>query len=209
MNKQVNLSRLSRKNYKKMVEFNEQYHKYLVDGLKVIPSVSELVKFATNENYKGIPQFILEKAADFGSEIHSAIELYLTKGEETIYFDDKLKNSYEEFMRLKDEFIGKTNIIEQIVSYKDRYAGRIDLLSGTNLIDFKTNAKYDEKLDTHLKWQLGYYKLALNQIGLNVDKCYCLYLPKTGKGKWVEIAPIEEYELLRNLNDYEQRARDY
>ena len=182
-------------------------HEYLKDNLTIIPSVSQLVKFATGENYDGVPSNILQAAADFGTEIHDAIQNYLEYGVEPMFFDEKMVNSYDNFIALKDEHIGMENIIEKQIDYEERYAGRIDLLSGETLIDFKTNAKFDDKLKAHLEWQLGYYKLALEK-DHKVSSCYCLYLPKKGKGKWVEITPKSEYELLKNLDLYEQTTSD-
>lgn len=183
-------------------------HAYLKDNLTIVPSVSQLVRYATDENYDGIPLSILNAAADFGTEIHEAIQNYLQDGTESVFFDEKLNNAYQQFLQLKDEHIGKDNLIEQQIDYEERYAGRIDLLSDGVLIDFKTNYRFDDKLKSHLEWQLGYYKLALEKMGRTVSSCYCLWLPKKGKGRWEEIEPKSEYELLKNLELYEQATSD-
>lgn len=191
-----------------MITVNEN-HEYLKDNLIVIPSVSQLVQYATGEDYSNIPPHILANAAEFGTTIHDAIEDYLTDGTETQFYDDKLNNSWSEFMRLKDEYIGKENVIETQIDFEEKYAGRIDLLSGTTLIDFKTNAKFDDSLEKHLEWQLGYYKLALVRMGYRVSECYCLYLPKKGQGMWVPIEPKPEIKLKANYDNYVKSKRDF
>lgn len=187
-----------------MVSFVEDGHKYLKDNLVIIPSVSELVKYATGENYWGIPRFVLEKAASFGTDIHNAIERLLIDGEDTEFLLPNYQNAFNEFKRLKDEHIKGELKIETMLDYDERYAGRCDLIADDILIDYKTNTSFDEKLQTHLEWQMGFYKLALESKGIKISKCFALWLPKKGSGKWLEISPVESEKLLKVLEDYEK-----
>lgn len=182
-----------------MIEFIEDCHIYLNDGV-IIPSVSELVSFATKKDFTNIPCEVLKKAQEYGTALHDAIYKLITSGEVEKFDDIRLKYGLEEFLRLKDEYI-KDPICERIVSYKGRYAGRYDCLSCGILIDYKTNYKPDIE---SLEWQMGFYKMAIEETGQSVFKCMCLWLPKGKVGDWIEIKPREKKECLKVLEDYEQ-----
>lgn len=180
------------------IEFIEENHLYLADGV-IIPSVSELLKFKFPDKYKGIPERILSEKAEFGTNIHKAIE----------NFENGLKTSltafeeitFDEYLKIKEKY--KLNVIEQeqMICYEGRYAGRLDMIADVNyyrcLIDIKTTAKLDKE---SLAYQLGFYKLAYRK---PIEKCYCLWLPKKDLGQLVEIVPKSKKELLEVLKDYE------
>ncbi len=182
-----------------MIEYLEDEHLYLANGV-IIPSVSRLVEFATGDDYSIIPSYILKNACDFGTDIHEAIQNYLEQGIKPEFTEPYRSLAFNEFLRLYKEFIDYP-ICEAMIDYKERYAGRIDCLNGDILIDFKTNTNLNIP---HLEWQLGYYKLALEEQGYEVNKCKCLWLPKRKSGKWVDINPKSKEECLRNLKEYEE-----
>ena len=66
----------------KTIEFIEDSHQYLCDGV-LIPSVSELIRFKFTDAYKGIPEKILKKKASYGTKVHDYIERFI-KGEFTL-----------------------------------------------------------------------------------------------------------------------------
>lgn len=187
-----------------MINYYENGHKYLKHNLTIIPSVSELVQFATKENFWGIPESVLKKAGEFGTDIHTAIESNLLDEKEPDFLLPNYQNAWQCFLDLKDIIEGAIDM-EQIITYQERYAGRYDLLLKDKkiLIDFKTNSKYDDKLHQHLRWQMGYYNLGLKEQGIEVEKNYCMWLAKKGKGKLVEIDVVQEKDLVRNLEEYE------
>lgn len=98
--------------------------------------------------------------------------------------------------------------MEQIVSYKKRYCGRLDclVLKGKKnyLIDFKTNTKIDL---AHLQLQLGFYKLALAEQHIHVSKCLCLHIPKGRGASWHAITVSSKKSLLKILEDYENQKK--
>ena len=53
--------------------FYEQGHVYEVDGVK-LPSVSEIIRFLSREEYSDINQYTLDNAAERGTAIHKATE---------------------------------------------------------------------------------------------------------------------------------------
>lgn len=192
-----------------MIEFIEDEHIYLNDGV-IVPSVSQLVKYATGEDFSNIPYQTLKNACDFGSDIHLAIQMYLTDVKDKEFqdpWDDPYRRlAFKEFKRLYAEEIDKDNVLcEQITSYKGRYVGTYDCLSNTTLIDFKTNTNINIP---HLEWQLGLYKLALESLGQEVKKTMCLWLPKRKSGKWVEISAKSKEECLKILEDYEEENNE-
>lgn len=175
-----------------MIEFVENGHLYLYNGV-IIPSVSLILsetKF--KDKYKGVPIWILENKAEYGTRIHLLIELYEKK---EIY---SLKNVYEElslnqYVRLKEQYKIKVLEQEKIVCYKGLYAGRFDMIAEVNgitsLIDIKTTSRLDKN---YVSWQLSLYELAS---GKKFDKFYCLWLPKGGISKLVEIEKVKEKDL--------------
>ena len=65
-----------------------------------------------------------------------------------------------------------------------------------SLIDIKTTAELDME---YLSWQLSFYELAY---GSKFKKLYCLWLPKRGLGKLVEIKRKPKKELLKVLERF-------
>lgn len=186
------------------VIFHDPSHTYFVEGRK-IPSVSELVDYALGYGYDGVPDYILEKAAQHGTRVHDAIERYLQKKE-----NDGLplvaEWSLEEYKELEKLYGIKPIAIEELVHFDGRYAGRYDLLAYVNrkrtLIDHKTVAELDKE---RLRWQLGYYKLARENMypEEKIDAVAGIWLPKEKKGVYVKIRQVAKAKLLENLERYE------
>lgn len=192
-----------------MLEYIEETHTYLYDGI-IIPSVSEILhKYIFKDKYKGIPEYILKNKAEYGTQVHKAIETL----EEIGTF--KVQNIYQElsieqYIKLKEK--NNIQVLEQekMVCYKGIYAGRFDMIANINeelcLVDIKTTAQLDKE---YLSWQLSLYELA---DGRKFDKFYCLWLPKKGLGKLVEIErkDIKEIEkLLEEIEKNEIQSRRY
>ncbi len=167
---------------KKSIEFIEDTHQYLLDG-QLIPSVSELVRYALNEDLSNVPEDVLKKASEFGTSKHDLIEDYELSGLEE---DDEI-GTIAQWKAIKE--LNNIQIIDsEKIIYTDDYAGRYDLLAFVDdeiaLIDIKTNRVYPKD---HLECQLGFYKYALK----DVKKCYCLWLNKS-KGEW-EFKKVDEF----------------
>ena len=64
------------------LEFDEETHTYLVDGI-IVPSVTQLLKDQFQHKYDGVPEEVLKRASQRGTEVHEAIERYIKTGEET------------------------------------------------------------------------------------------------------------------------------
>lgn len=172
-----------------MVEYIEESHTYLVDGI-IVPSVTQLLQFKFPEKYKGVPESVLNSKAEYGTKVHKLIEILNSENcfkpviEAVKEFDYIIANSLEQYTKIfsnnKIAPISQENIV-----YNDRVAGRYDLLAEVNgdisLCDIKTTATLDKD---YLSWQLSIY----NYLGkLNVKKLYAIWLPKKDLGKLVEV----------------------
>lgn len=184
-----------------MIEFNSDLHQYTVDG-KILPSVSEIIKRILPGQYDSIPEFVLQKAAEFGTDVHSMIEIYNEHGLYLPAEDDRKNHCLDEWIRLKEGITIKSS--EMMVNYKDIYCGTFDALAEidgqTVLMDYKTTSKVHTE---HLTLQLNLYRLAYeNLYKRKVDRLIGVWLPKTAKGKLVEcdLIPDEELEELINGN---------
>ena len=181
--------------------FDEADHTYTIHG-KLIPSVSLIVGLILGDNYKGIPMQILNKAAEFGTDVHKFIELY----NETCIIeyggDYKKLHCVNEWIRLSEEF-DKIIESEQSVHYDDLYAGTFDsiALKGNKrvLLDYKTTNKFHEERVT---LQLNLYRLAYRWLtGKKVDELCAVWLPKHGRGKLIYLDILDEVELLEEVKE--------
>lgn len=137
------------------IKFDENLHKYTVDGKEVISVTQLLQKHKITPSYDAVDKELLRVASERGTLIHEEVENWIKNGEngfteEAYYICDYLKD---------DSFYGSDILSEQMVA-NDIVAGRFDLLypnGGHKLVlaDIKTgNTK-------HLygwSWQLSLYK---------------------------------------------------
>ncbi len=197
-----------------MIEFIEETHTYLYDGM-IIPSVSEILHFIFPKKYEGVDLATLNKKAEYGSKVHESIEHYenirVQKGLEKAYLDTVHKLELDEnqifslrqYIRLKD--FKQINVItqEQMINYNDDYAGRFDMIARVkgklSLCDIKTTAQLDKE---YLSWQLSLYEFAYMCMyhTKQFDKLYAIWLPKRGYGELVEIKRKSTGEILEILN---------
>lgn len=187
-----------------MLEFIEKEHLYLYEGV-IIPSVSEILAFIFPNKYEGIPKWILENKAEYGTLVHKLCEeLDLGKSFEELKqeydFNYIIEASLKQHLKLKEKYNIEPISMEKRVCYQGLYAGTYDLEANINdefsLIDRKTTAELDKE---YLSWQLSFYELAS---GKTYDKFYVEWLPKKELGQVVEIERKTKKELLKVLDDY-------
>lgn len=183
-----------------MIEFIEDGHIYLKDGM-IVPSVSEILDFIFPNKYSGIPNWVLENKANYGTTVHYSIEC-LESNKELPKLNLYQELSLNEYKRLKEKYKIKVIAQEQMVSYKYEYAGRLDMVAFVDgkksLVDIKTTASLDKE---SLSWQLSLYELAY---GLQFEEMYCLWLPKNGIGQLVKIERKTKKEILKKLEEYKK-----
>ena len=198
-----------------MITFLEEPHIYLVDGV-ITPSVSEILHFIFPDKYKGVDKKTLNKKAEYGTTIHESIEMYENNLKEMFYedaFEDTIHEkkltyiqeaSLKQYLKLKKENEIKVIEQEQMIHYKDKYAGRFDMIAQVGsdmcLCDIKTTAELDIE---YLSWQLSLYEFAY---GKKFDRLYAIWLPKKELGKLVEIKRKKESEILKLIENYEDNS---
>lgn len=190
------------------LEYIDEIHQYLVDGL-CIPSITQLIKVKFGNKYKDVSPEVLKKAANKGTEMHEAIELYELEGKESDI--PELRN----YKFLKKHY--KWEVLKSeipIILFKDGQpiaAGRLDQViqiddkKGIN--DLKRTSVFDKNyvaLQTNL-YRIGYQQSYDEQIdfvsGLhlrdNTRKFYKLPVNE----EYAE-SVIEEYLTKKKLDEY-------
>lgn len=185
------------------LEFVEETHTYLYDGV-IIPSVSEIIRFAFPDAYKGIPADKLKAKADYGTKVHQLVEEFasgkISMDEiKSKKIDPNIKIAVEQFELLRKKWVFYIKSMEQMVCYKGKYAGTYDIKTEDNLIiDLKTTSLIHEDW---LALQLGLYYLAC---GIRQEFGYCIWLPKQKCAQVKEIKVKTWEECLEILKSYEQ-----
>ena len=183
-----------------VVEYIEETHQYLIDGI-LVPSVTHILSSILPNKYADVPKSILNNKADFGTHVHNAVQNNDPTGLTMLE-----KMCFQEWERIRDKFYINPIEQEQIVHYKNVYAGRFDMVADVNyyrcLIDIKTTATLDSEA---LSWQLGMYKMAY---GKPIENTYCLWLPKKGVGELRLIIPKTEKEILKKLYELGYTEKD-
>lgn len=172
-----------------MITFDRDSHTYTNESGVRIPSVTQILGWLYPEKYANVPQMILNDAADFGNKIHEWVEEYAMTGKKK-RADAYTKLSTTQAVELICLHDFHAERCEQIISYQNHYAGMFDMY-GTmegipTLIDIKTTAQMDQ---AYLEWQLGMYKVALEEEGIPVDQTYCFWLPRGSLAKMIRIEP--------------------
>lgn len=171
------------------VAFDKAAHKYTntLDGRQYRGITSTLVHRVNPGKYDGIPQHIMEQAAERGSQIHEELEL--------VDWLDAPPRSQEakNYVRLKERYGLRPVANEHTVSDLEHYATNIDVVydggDGTvDLADFKTTSKFDRD---SVSWQLSIcaYLLELNNPGLRVGKLYGIWL----RGDIAELIAVDRH----------------
>ena len=187
----------------KKIEFIEETHTYLLDGV-IIPSVSEII---SDDTYASIPPHILENAAKRGSAVHLATEM-IDKGKKP-----KLDSTFAEwvcqYLLFQKEHDITFDEMEQIVFTED-YAGTFDRIlynaDSVTIVDIKTTSKlYVDKIAI----QLGAYAYAHNYMNNGDYKNYKGAVIWLRKDSWqyVEITPNVD-GFLAKLEEWKARQPD-
>ena len=200
------------------VEFFEDTHEYLVDGIQV-PSVTTLIKKIIPGKYDDVNPAILKKKAEYGTKGHKCIEeidKYMMDNEEALDYIRELRANNEinkdleislrEYIRLRNKYQMEAIANEMVVYYKNEFVGTLDkiaLINGLkNLIDIKFTAELDKE---YLSWQLGMYRMAYKWLyGEDLEISKCLWLPKKKLGQLADIIPKTEEEILKKLEELKE-----
>lgn len=183
-----------------MIEFIEEEHIYLIDGI-IVPSVTQILQKIFPEKYKGVPESVLNKKAEYGTDLHKYIEVIEKKKPKKPmayikrYFDPDIyqEESIRQYLKLKEQYNIQVLESEKVVAYENKYGGTLDIKAIVNgklaIIDIKTTSELDKEW---VSWQNSYYELADEP----VEELYCLWLPKGHLGKLEKVEKIDKNLLL-------------
>lgn len=177
------------------LEFDEETHQYIVDGI-CVPSITQIMQIKFKNKYDGIPKAVLDNAGRRGTAIHKEIELYEQLGQLSEYESQELKDY--KFLKRMYNFECKQNEVPIILFIDDEPvgAGRLDMVldidNKLGLADIKTTSSLDKE---YLAYQLNLYKIGYEKCyGQKIDFLKGIHL-KNGKRKFVDIPINEEMAL--------------
>ena len=124
----------------KVLTFDEGPHEYRLNGI-LIPSVTQVL--SVFDSYAGVPANILAEAADRGTAVHRATELYDADDLDFGSLDDALIGYVEAWMKFLDDKKPELVAIEKRTYHpKMGYAGTLDrelILDGfLSVLDIKS-----------------------------------------------------------------------
>lgn len=140
--------------------FDPQNHVYKLNDV-TIPSVTQLMKPISRYKYRDIDEETLNRAAQRGTQVHSAIEFYDRYGLDE--YQGEARPYFEAYLSWHKKYQPRIIANEQPTWHRYlRYAGTVDLLADIGgkytLVDFKTTAALNDMLVTV---QLEAYRRAL------------------------------------------------
>jgi len=193
------------------VVFTEDPHRYVLDGERELLGITTLLrKHGLSPDYTGIPQDVLEHAADLGSQAHKAIEAYC---EGLPVTETPLIKS---FKKLKLDIV----TTEYLVTDFSTVASSIDLLAKVDehtvdIIDMKRTSTVHKE---SVSWQCSIYAYLFETMNpdIKVRNLYCLPIKKgntddIAKDKCdalVELERISEWDV-RTLIECESAGLKY
>lgn len=180
------------------VVFKEAEHEYWL-GEKQLSGVTGILHamlFA--DKYKGIPQAVLDKAAERGHNIHN--DCY--RVDSPFGFEPEYRES-SNFLKILKENNLKSLAYEYVVSDEERIASAIDCVflqkRSIILADIKTTTELDED---YVGWQLSVYAWLFEKInGIKVKALYGVWL----RGEAYRFVPVKRHsvkEVEKLISDY-------
>lgn len=184
---------------KSPVIFSEANHSYTIEGRQLSGVTSILSAVIFHDKYEGIPQHVLDTAAQRGTEIHArCAEIDLFDSTEASAYDrPEVKN----YIKLKAQHGIEVIANEYLVSDEQQVATMIDAVDAEgNLYDIKTTAQLDTE---YLSWQLsiGAYLFELQNPELQVGRLYGIWL-RGDRAELVEVERRSAEEVRELLLDY-------
>lgn len=173
-----------RLNYNQQVEFFEDSHTYVTKDGALLRGITGIIsKMLFPDKYSNIPQHILDKAAEYGTKIHSACQ-----ANDMFEVSDCIEVENYSLLKKENNLVPIGN--EYLVSDNERIATMIDNVfwasaNSVHLGDIKTTSVLDTQ---SLSWQLSIcaYLFELQNPHIRVDKLYGIWL-RRDKSKLVEV----------------------
>ena len=190
---------------KSQVVFNPDEHTYMLGDKELSGITSVISRQLFPDKYRDVPEYVLRKAAERGTMIHSICELVDDMG---ITHDSDEAQGYKE---LKDDWGLRYECSEYLVSDNEDYASCIDKVYRENETDFtlgdiKTTYVLDKE---SVRWQLSIYAylFELQNPGCNAVRLIGIWL----RGKKHEIVEVERIpsEVVMNLLKCDSEGRQF
>jgi hypothetical protein len=186
--------------------FFHNSHQYLLTQKTAtinLPSVTQIIRFISNEFYGQIDPVTLHKAADRGTRVHEAIEL-IDQGIWTPIEDDTA-GYIEAYQRWKTEWEPDIIATEWRGYHRTMlYAGTVDkvvrlpkLGEGMAIVDLKTSSTYIPLLvDIQLA---GYAQMIESWPGMKIDSTWGLQLKADGSYKFHRTQELNRMKTYFNM----------
>ena len=186
--------------YKSQAVFDEEKHKYYLDGRELISTTQLMKKHNLGADYSSVNEELLTKSASYGTLIHKELELFIKKDE--VSFTQEVEN-FE--MWIKENQLENNMIASELMVNNDLVAGTIDFIYEANeelvIADFKTTSQVHKEA---VSWQLSIYRELL---GMEIKKGVCFHL-KGGLFEVIDI-PLKTKEEVERLFDAERKGEIY
>lgn len=181
------------------IEFFPEEHIYLVDGVET-PSVTTILSYLTDTEYREINPAVLEQAAKRGTFVHEACEIldYGADPEEVPYEWAGYIKAYKDFLRdYKPDWMGIEKPVAYVSVYNGWYVGTLDRIGKidgkTAIVDIKTLSSPTKISKFAVCSQTVAYSLAVwHSEGIDVQERYALYLGKDGDYTLLKCREYEE-----------------
>ena len=188
-----------------VLEYDDATHTYYVNGV-IVPSVTQIVKFAYPNTYKDIEPRVLERARQLGVKMHKDIEDY-EKGLQVEHSEE-----LDSYVKLKSfiKWEVKHSEIPIIIYDKEKplCAGRIDQI--INIADEWYVNDLKRTKDVHFKnltLQLSLYAIGYEQCyGKSIRGGYCSHLKKD-VGEFISIK-LDKKKAIEKCLEYVKQIDD-
>lgn len=181
-----------------IVEFLEEQHIYLVDGI-LVPCVSNILAYKFSD-YTGVSREVLQRASEKGTELHQAIELYEQQG---ITSDLKEFRNYL-FLKKQFKFENVSNELPVLYERGGRvlFVGTLDQVitidGKLGINDFKRVSAPNKN---KIAYQLNFYKMAYEQsYGKKIEFLSFTHLREDVRK--FHLLPINEEMAISLLNEF-------
>lgn len=188
------------------LSFLPKSHQYILQqgsATLQLPSVTQIIRFVSNEFYSQIDPVTLYKAADRGTRVHEAIEL-IDQGIWTPVEDD-MAGYIRAYQRWKDDFQSEIVATEWRGYHRSMlYAGTVDKIvrfprwgDGLAIVDIKTSSTYIPFLvDVQLA---GYAQMVESWPGMKIDSTWGLQLKPDGSYKFHRTQELNRMKTYFNM----------
>lgn len=182
------------------VLFDPKQHKYTYDGVELKGITKVIHDRLFPDEYKDVPEDVLNQAAERGSRIHNAIELFERCGMTTDNCPE-LDSYLSEREKEEQNFLLNHRESEYLVTDSTQYASAIDMVyqspKGFVLADIKTTYKLNVE---YVSWQLSVYAYLFKLVNptRKIAGLYAIWL-SGDKSKVVQVQQHSEDEVKKLL----------